>query len=91
MARAISNNGVVMRDLGGGSPQHPLLFEEATAINFWGDVAGIESAAGILAFTAVRYSDQVATPNGAIPHAAGTGRSRPAVEGRGRLFMTALG
>src|SRR5262245_7760337 len=75
VARAISNNGVVvgkslkadgrwrafshangiMRDLGGGSPQHPLLFEEATAINFWGDVAGVESAAGMLAFTAVRY------------------------------------
>src|SRR6185436_4146490 len=60
--RAFSYSNGTMHDLGGGSPIHPLLFEEATAVNFWGDTAGIESAAGTLALTAVRYSDQVATP-----------------------------
>lgn len=46
------SNGVI-KDLGGS------LNEEATAINFWGDIAGIESVDGTLAATGVKYVDGV--------------------------------
>jgi probable HAF family extracellular repeat protein len=50
---AFSWSNGVMHDLGG------TLNEEATAINFWGDVAGVESVDGTLAATGVRYVDGV--------------------------------
>ena len=42
-----------MHDLGGSASAQ--IFEAATAINFWGDIVGIESVQGTLSPTAVRY------------------------------------
>jgi probable HAF family extracellular repeat protein len=58
--RAFSYANGVMRDLGGST--NPNVFEEAVAVNFWGDVVGVESVLGTLALTGVRYQDGVATP-----------------------------
>lgn len=59
--RAFRYANGIMHDLGGGASS-PLIWEEATAITFWGDIAGVESVQGTLAPTAVRYSGGVATP-----------------------------
>jgi probable HAF family extracellular repeat protein len=53
---AFSWSNGVMRDLGGN------FNEEATTLNFWNDVAGVESVDGTLAATGVRYADGVAAP-----------------------------
>jgi probable HAF family extracellular repeat protein len=58
--RAFSYSNGAIRDLGGNA--NPLIFEEATAINFWGDVVGVESVQGTLALTAVRYQNGAASP-----------------------------
>ncbi len=58
--RAFSHSNGVMHDLGGST--NSLIFEEATAVNFWGDVVGVESVQGTLAPTAVRYQGGGATP-----------------------------
>jgi probable HAF family extracellular repeat protein len=57
--RAFSYSNGAMHDLGGSTNQ--LIFEEATAINFWGDVVGVESVQGTISPTAVRYQNGVAT------------------------------
>jgi probable HAF family extracellular repeat protein len=57
--RAFSYANGTMQDLGGST--NPLIFEKATAINFWGDVVGVESVQGTLSPTAVRYQDGVAS------------------------------
>jgi hypothetical protein len=49
-----------MHHLGGSTNAN--IFEEATAINFWGDVGGVESVLEMLAPTGVHYSDGVAAP-----------------------------
>lgn len=55
--RAFRYAGGVMKDLGGGASS-TLIQEEATATNFWGDVAGVESVGATnLSPTAVRYQD----------------------------------
>jgi probable HAF family extracellular repeat protein len=51
--RAFRYANGAMHDLGGST--QPLINEGATAVNFWGDIAGIESVQGNLALTAVRY------------------------------------
>ena len=53
--RAFSYSNGSMHDLGGST--NLLIWEEATAINFWGDVVGVESVQGTLAPTAVRYQN----------------------------------
>ena len=58
--RAFSHSNGVMHDLGGST--NPLILEEATAINFWGDVVGVESVQGNLAPTAVRYVGGATSP-----------------------------
>lgn len=55
--RAFRYAGGVMHELGGGASS-PLIQEEATATNFWGEVAGVESVGATnLSPTAVRYQD----------------------------------
>jgi probable HAF family extracellular repeat protein len=49
-----------MYDLGGSTS--PQVFEAATAVNFWGDVVGIESVQGTLSPTAVRYQGTGVSP-----------------------------
>ena len=44
--RAFSYSNNTMHDLGGST--NALIFEEATAINFWGDAVGVESVQGTL-------------------------------------------
>jgi probable HAF family extracellular repeat protein len=51
--RAFAYSNGAMRDLGGSTNQG--INESATAINFWGDVVGVESASGGLGPQAVRY------------------------------------
>jgi len=58
--RAFAYANGTMRDLG-GSPSAQI-FEAATAINFWGDVAGVESVQGTLSPTAVRYQTNGVSP-----------------------------
>jgi probable HAF family extracellular repeat protein len=58
--RAFSYSNGAMHDLGGST--NSLIWEEAVAVNFWGDVVGIESVQGTLAPTGVRYQSGVATP-----------------------------
>jgi len=58
--RAFAYANGKMRDLGGSTDK--LINEGATAINFWGDIVGVESVGGGLAPTAVRYQDGVAAP-----------------------------
>lgn len=58
--RAFSYSNGKMRDLGGSASKN--INEGATAINFWGDVVGVESVTGGLSPTAVRYQDGVAAP-----------------------------
>jgi probable HAF family extracellular repeat protein len=53
--RAFSYFNGTMQDLGGST--NPLIWEEATAINFWGDVVGVESVQGTLSPTGVRYQN----------------------------------
>jgi len=57
--RAFSYSNGTMHDLGGST--NSLIWEEATAINFWGDVVGVESVQGTISPTAVRYQNGVAT------------------------------
>lgn len=58
--RAFSYANGKMRDLGGSTNKQ--INESATAINFWGNIVGVESVTGGLAPTAVRYQDGVAAP-----------------------------
>ena len=58
--RAFSYSNGAMHDLGGST--NPLIWEEATAINFWGDVVGVESVQGTLSPTAVRYQNGATSP-----------------------------
>lgn len=58
--RAFSYANGKMRDLGGSTNKQ--INESATAINFWGNIVGVESVSGGLAPTAVRYQDGVAAP-----------------------------
>lgn len=58
--RAFSYANGKMRDLGGSTNKQ--INESATAINFWGEIGGVESVTGGLAPTAVRYQDGVAAP-----------------------------
>lgn len=51
--RAFAYANGTMHDLGGSTS--PQIFEAATAVNFWGDIVGIESVQGTLSPTAVRY------------------------------------
>ena len=53
--RAFSYSNGAMHDLGGST--NSLIWEEATAINFWGDVVGVESVQGTLSPTGVRYQN----------------------------------
>ena len=53
--RAFSYSNGAMHDLGGST--YSLIWEEATAINFWGDVVGVESVQGTLSPTGVRYQN----------------------------------
>jgi probable HAF family extracellular repeat protein len=51
--RAFRYANGAMHDLGGST--QPLFNEGATAVNFWGDIVGVESVQGNLAPMAVRY------------------------------------
>ncbi len=58
--RAFSYSNGAIHDLGGST--NSLIWEEATAINFWGDVVGVESVQGTLSPTAVRYQNGATSP-----------------------------
>jgi probable HAF family extracellular repeat protein len=73
--RAFTHSNGVMHDLGGAS--QPLIWEEATAINFWGDVVGVESVQGTLALTGVRYLSGAASPMAPILLTPPSGSARP--------------
>jgi probable HAF family extracellular repeat protein len=56
--RAFSYANGTLHDLGGSASAN--VWEDATAVNFWGDVVGVESVLGTLSRTAVRYQSGVA-------------------------------
>lgn len=62
--RAFRYANNAMHDLGGST--NPLFNEGATAVDFWGDIVGVESVQGNLAPTAVRYVNGGVSPTARV-------------------------